>query len=66
MGLAAGLDALGVAPAGLFLETRRHLRERKAAGLHGGMYFTYGNPDRSTDPSTSLPGARALVVGARS
>jgi epoxyqueuosine reductase len=54
-----------VAPAEPFLDTRRHLEQRKAAGLHGGMQFTYRNPARSTDPSRSLPNARALVVGAR-
>jgi epoxyqueuosine reductase len=64
-GLAAGLDAMGVAPAEPFAGTRRHLEERRAAGLHGGMHFTYGNPARSTDPSRTVPGARALVVGAR-
>ena len=65
VGLAAGLDALGVAPAEPFASTRRHLDERKAAGLHGGMQFTYRNPERSTDPDRALAGARALVVGAR-
>ena len=64
-GLAAGLDALGVASAEPFTGTRRHLEQRKAAGLHGGMHFTYGDPARSTDPSRILPGARSLVVGAR-
>jgi epoxyqueuosine reductase len=63
-GLAAGLDAMGVARAEPFLDTRRHLHERKAAGLHGGMHFTYGNPDRATDPQALLSGARSLVVGA--
>jgi epoxyqueuosine reductase len=29
------------------------------------MQFTYRNPDRSTDPQSALPGAEALVVGAR-
>lgn len=65
-GLAAGLDAVGVARAEPFLDARRHLVERKAAGLHGGMHFTYGNPERATDPGSVLPGARSLVVGARS
>ena len=65
-GLAAGLDAVGIAPADAFLSTRRHLEERKAAGLHGGMHFTYADPARSTDPGRALAGARALVVGARS
>ena len=30
------------------------------------MQFTYRNPARSTDPGRALPGARSLVVGARS
>lgn len=29
------------------------------------MQFTYRNPQRSTDPARSLPGAASLVVGAR-
>ena len=40
--LDAGLDAVGVGRAEPFLETRRHLVERKAAGLHGGMHWRYG------------------------
>jgi epoxyqueuosine reductase len=65
-GRAAGLDAVGVTAAAPFATTRRHLAHRKAAGLHGGMRFTYLHPDRSTDPTRALPDARALVVGARS
>jgi epoxyqueuosine reductase len=64
VGLAAGLAAVGVTEALPFLETRRHLEERKAAGYHGGMAFTYRNPRRSTDPGAALPGATSLVVGA--
>jgi epoxyqueuosine reductase len=65
-GRAAGLDAVGVTAAAPFATTRRHLVDRKAAGLHGGMRFTYLSPDRSTDPTRALPDAKALVVGARS
>ena len=61
-----GLDALGFAPADPFLDSKAHLEERKAAGLHGGMHFTYGDPARSTDPARALPGAAGLVVAARS
>jgi epoxyqueuosine reductase len=61
-----GLDAVGVAPAAPFATTRRHLERRRAAGMHAGMAFTYRRPERSTDPGAALPGARALVVGARS
>jgi epoxyqueuosine reductase len=66
VGQAAGLDALGFAPATPFTTTRDDLVQRKAAGLHDGMQFTYRDPDRSTDPGRILPGARTLVVGARS
>jgi epoxyqueuosine reductase len=64
IGAAAGLDAVGIAPADAFADTRVHLEERKAAGLHAGMEFTYRNPARSTDPSRTVAGAAALVVGA--
>ncbi len=64
-GRAAGLDAVGVATAEPFAATQEVLEERKAAGLHGGMGFTYRNPARSTDPRATLPSARALVAGAR-
>lgn len=65
VGREAGLDALGFAAAAPFTSTRRDLTERRAAGLHGGMAFTYRDPERSTDPGRILPGARSLVVGAR-
>ncbi|MCU1461371.1 MAG: tRNA epoxyqueuosine(34) reductase QueG [Acidimicrobiales bacterium] len=64
-GLAAGLDAVGVASARPFTGTRADLEARRAAGLHGGMAFTFRRPERSTDPAATLPGARSLVVGAR-
>ena len=67
LGREAGLDAVGITAAEPFLDTRRHLHERRAAGLHGGMSFTYRNPDRSTDPRRALTaGATTIVVGARS
>ncbi|HEX5366071.1 MAG TPA: 4Fe-4S double cluster binding domain-containing protein [Acidimicrobiales bacterium] len=64
-GRAAGLDAVGVTAATPFATTRRHLADRAATGLHGGMRFTYLHPERSSDPTTAVPGARSLVVGAR-
>jgi epoxyqueuosine reductase len=66
VGLTAGLDAVGVASAEPFTSTRALLIERKAAGLHGSLHFTYGDPARATDPARALPGAQALIVGARS
>jgi epoxyqueuosine reductase len=65
VGTAHGLDAVGVTSAEPFDDTRRHLEQRKAAGLHGGMAFTYRRPERSTTPGLALPGACAIVVGAR-
>jgi epoxyqueuosine reductase len=64
IGRGAGLHSVGVTSAEVFEETRRHLEERRRMGLHGDMQFTYRNPDRSTDPTRILPGARSLVVGA--
>jgi epoxyqueuosine reductase len=66
VGRAQGLDAMGVTTADPFTSTRRHLDERKADGLHGGMGFTYLDPARSTDPRTALPDAKTLIVAARS
>lgn len=64
VGVAAGLVAVGVTGTEPFTDARRVLEERRAAGLHGGMQFTYRNPARSTEPERLLPGARSLVVGA--
>ncbi|MCU1346937.1 MAG: tRNA epoxyqueuosine(34) reductase QueG [Acidimicrobiia bacterium] len=61
-----GLDAVGVTTAEPFERARAVLEERKAAGLHGGMSFTYKNPSRSSDPRRSIPWATSMVVGARS
>jgi epoxyqueuosine reductase len=65
-GTDAGLDVVEITTAEPFVEVRRTLEARKAAGLHGGMAFTYRQPARSTDPEAALRSARALVVGARS
>ncbi len=65
VGLSSGLDVVGITDAGPFLSARHDLEERKSKGLHAGMCFTFGSPERSTDPGISLPGARSLIVGAR-
>jgi epoxyqueuosine reductase len=66
IGLAAGLDALAICDAHPFDETRQILHERASVGWSAGMQFTYRNPERSTTPAATLPGAAAIVVGARS
>lgn len=60
-----GIEHLGVAPASVLERARTALTERKAAGLHAGMGFTYRNPERSTDPLRAVPGARSIIVAAR-
>jgi epoxyqueuosine reductase len=55
---------VGVADAGVFEETRAELIDRRRRGLNGAMQFTYRNPERSTDPTRIVAGARSLVVGA--
>lgn len=62
----AGLDALGVTDVAPFGDERRAIIERKDAGLHAGMWFTYGRPERSTTPAAILAGARSIVTCARS
>ena len=59
-----GLTQVGVAAADPFTGTYSDLLERRAAGLHGGMSFTYRNPRRSTEPGRIVDGAASLVVGA--
>jgi epoxyqueuosine reductase len=64
MGISSGLAAVGITTAEVFEQTRQDIVDRKDRGLHGDMQFTYRNPERSTDPTRILPGARSLVVGA--
>ena len=65
IGRQAGLDVVAICDAGPFHDTRRVLHERAALGWSAGMQFTYRNPERSTNPGATLPGAAAIVVGAR-
>lgn len=61
-----GIEHLGVAPATVMDRARRILLERRAAGLHDDMQFTYRNPERSTDPQQTVAGAKSIIVAARS
>lgn len=61
-----GVEHLGVARAEVLERARRLLHERRDAGLAADMGFTYRNPDRATDPFHSVPGARSIIVAARS
>ena len=60
-----GISHLGVTSADVLVEARTELYDRKARGLHGGMGFTYRDPDRSTDPRRAVENARSVIVAAR-
>ena len=65
-GLASGLHRVGVTGAEVLNRAREVLTERKSLGLHNEMEFTYRNPIRSTDPTSTMPTVRSIIVGARS
>src|SRR6266568_4795780 len=59
-----GLDVVGAAPAEPYVQTERHIRERRARGLFADMRFTMAQPEVSCHPETLLPGARTVVSAA--
>jgi epoxyqueuosine reductase len=59
-----GLDVAGVARAEAYVETERHILERRARGLFGRMRFTMARPERSCHPELLLDGARSVVSAA--
>jgi epoxyqueuosine reductase len=59
-----GLDVVGAAPVAAYVETERHIRERRARGLFADMRFTMAQPETSCHPETLLPGARTVVSAA--
>ncbi len=59
-----GLDAIGVARAEAYVDTERHIRERRERGLFADMRFTMAQPERSCHPETLLEGARSVVSAA--
>ncbi len=63
--LAHGVTRTGVASAEVLEGTRVELHRRRRLGLHDGMQFTFRNPERSTDPTRLVAGARSVFVGAR-
>ena len=59
-----GLDVVGAAPAVPYVETERHIRERRARGLFGEMRFTIAQPELACHPERLLDGARSVVSAA--
>ena len=61
----AGLDDIAVTGVEPIVEARAAIEERKRQGLHAGMNFTYGNPERATDPARLFEGAQSILVAIR-
>lgn len=66
LGRSAGLDQVGVTSAAVLHRAREAIYQRIADGLHNQMQFTFRNPERSTDPTKTLPSAHSVIVGALS
>ncbi len=64
LGQALGLDAVGITRAEAYVETERHIRDRRRRGLFAGMKFTMAQPERSCHPETLLEGARTVISAA--
>lgn len=62
----AGADRVGVTTAEPLHRARTAIESRIARGLVDTMQFTFRNPERSTTPTMSVPGARSIIVAARS
>jgi epoxyqueuosine reductase len=60
-----GLDVVGASPAEPYVETERHIRDRRARGLFGGMRFTTARPEVSCHPERLVPSAKSVISAAR-
>ncbi|MFZ9925741.1 MAG: tRNA epoxyqueuosine(34) reductase QueG [Ilumatobacteraceae bacterium] len=63
---AAGADRAGITTAEPLTRARQAIEARIASGMADGMQFTFRNPQRSTTPTMSVPGAKSILVAARS
>lgn len=62
----AGADRVGITTAEPLTRAREAIESRIASGMADGMQFTFRNPERSTTPTMSVPGAKSIIVAARS
>ncbi len=53
------IGATDIAP---FPEARGALEDRRSRGFHGGMGFTFRDPDTAADPTRTYPWARSIVA----
>jgi epoxyqueuosine reductase len=64
LGEELGFDALGVTRAEAYVDTERHIIERRERGLFAGMKFTMARPEESCHPESLLPGAHSVLSAA--
>jgi len=64
LGAELGIDAVGVTRAEAYVDTERHIVERRERGLFAGMKFTMARPEESCHPESLLPGARSVISAA--
>src|SRR2546423_9378096 len=64
LGAELGIDALGVTRAEAYVDTERHIVDRRERGLFAGMKFTMARPEESCHPESLLPGARSVISAA--
>lgn len=64
LGLAAGLEDLGVAKVEVLDRALAHLHNRIERDLVNSMKFTFLQPERSTNPALLVKDARSIIVGA--
>ena len=62
----AGADRVGVTTAEPLTRARAAIEARIASGMADDMQFTFRNPERSSTPTMAVPGARSIIVAARS
>jgi epoxyqueuosine reductase len=60
-----GIDEVGAAPIGPYVDTEAHISERRARGLFADMGFTMARPHVSCHPELLLDGAKTVVAAAR-
>lgn len=55
---------IGVTDTGPFPEEEQRIHDRVEKGLHGGLSFTYANPEVASKPAEAFPWAASIVVAA--
>ncbi len=64
LGEGLGLDVVGACAAEAYVDTERHINDRRARGLFADMRFTMAQPETSCHPERLLPNARTVVSAA--